>query len=302
MNLSLPDNNFKKIIPHFLEGNINSYIYCRLCCLSMDYSMIINNVKFIDNIYKLYKLFKNDQSNEFLLENLVFSIKYINIMIKNGYSKNINFKNIINIILDLIIKTKDTANQLSNYELVKEVKNLINNLTGLILIILQDNIELCNTYLIRSIPNTLLNILDTDNGDIIKNIFRILSNTNKIYFEAYLGSIIDENSINKLKLFMNKDFMDMIRKKYTIFKRLCEKDTNLEFTDNITSTFIIIPAVINNGEQKMYCDKYAMLSYVEKTPENPYNREPLTPADLENTDGIDAYEKRRREFVIMNKY
>lgn len=298
LNLIFPETNFKKIIPHLLNSKINPYIYCRICLYSIDYKIIINNTDLISNIYEVFKLYKTNKDSSYI-ELILLTFNYLKTLFKYNNVKYIDIKyikNIINILLELLGKFS------------KLTKQIINNFCDLLLIIFEEFSELCDTYLIREIPNVLLNIIDNSNEELCSICSKIFTIMNKnIYFQIYIGTIIDDNGIEKLRLILKKETVDSIINKMNIFKRLCDKDSNSEFIDNITSTFIVIPAIIKNGDQQLYCDKYAMLSYLSKNPENPYNREILTPETFENYNKelkseIDEYEKKRREFVVLNRH
>jgi hypothetical protein len=307
LNLPLKEIDcFIKFVPYLLSCKLNCYVNCKLYTHLIENEMKVNMDDFITNIHKLYKLY-NQSKNESYIDMIFTSLEHFSKLIRIGYYTLQNKDNvllIINILIDLFNTFFETKSSLIS---INDKIKVYSKFTIYILEIFQEFSFLINTYLIRDISVIFLNILNFQSFElnfIFKQLFELLHKN--IYFEIYISTIIDENGINNLKHIVKKNIIESITKKMHLFKKLCEKDKESEFIDNISSTFIINPSIIKNGDNKIYCDKFVMLSYLHKTPENPYNRESLTPADFEKyneelKDEILMYDKKRREFINFNK-
>lgn len=320
LGLQLDDKILNNFILKIIQSDISDYTYCKSIekISHYNYPLLFQKITINDYLNKLISLFNRDSTNGECIYIIVTSMNTID----SPFIKNllkIAHKDVlirfIETLLQLITNITETPTYLSELYGLSFEKNLsgllsfnevtIDKLIQGIYLLFDVNPELCDTYLLRKIPLIFLQLFNKERMDRPRNflcskIFSLMDDHTP-YFKLYLASIFDDKLIGSF----NKFFYEIVKETVNRFKELLEKDTESQFIDNISGTFIIIPAVIRNGDQKIWVDKYVMMASLAINPINPYTREPLTIEMFEESNNrlkeeIDEYDQKRREFIVAN--
>lgn len=320
LGLQLDEKILNSFILKIIQTDISDYTYCTSIekISSSNYPLLFQKITIDDYLNKLVSFFNRSPTERECITSIVNSINavespFIKNLLKTA-DKGVLVR-FIETLLQIIINITENPTYMSELYGLSFEKNLsgllsFNDVTidkiiqGIYLLF--DNIpELCETYLVRKIPLIFLQLFNKERVDLPRNflcskIFSLMDDHTP-YFKLYLASIFDEKLIGSF----NKFFYEVVEETVNRFKELLEKDTESQFTDNISGTFIIIPAVIKNGEQKIWVDKYVMMASLAINPINPYTREPITMEMFEESNNqlkeeIDEYDQKRREFIVAN--
>lgn len=148
--------------------------------------------------------------------------------------------------------------------------------------------ELLDSYLVRHIAVSYVSYIQDSKIEInfaIKELFGHLESSND--FILYITSLYDKTHLEKMKKMFSPVIYEIMMKKADKFSSLDAQ----EFTDVLTSSFIIVPGIIKNGESILWIDACMMKAQLLEKSENPFTREILTIEEWE------SYNKEKKEMI-----
>ena len=163
-----------------------------------------------------------------------------------------------------------------------------------------DERKLHETYLLRHVLVCFMDCLQKEENELddndVETLFKYLEKFP--LFLTYLATLYDKESIVKNRGLFTEEFYQSALEKVEKFSSV----DAAEFTDTITSSLIVVPGIIKNGEHVIWVDAYMMKSHLKEKGENPFTREKLTVEaweayNLEAAEMIAEYDRRRREVV-----
>ena len=191
------------------------------------------------------------------------------------------------------------------------VHKICDNIFECISKMVQDEYPILNTfmtsYLFRYIMD-LLNISYNDHCNIYVSDIPIILEYMVLSEKPLnlIASIIDkENDLEKIKDYIDEDDLENVKNAIEKIDKLVEKDTEGKFVDMITSTYIIDPFPLKNGEETIFLDKNQVMINSLENGINPFTREKMSVYDvilLSNslTEEIQNFKKQQIEYEKNN--
>lgn len=165
--------------------------------------------------------------------------------------------------------------------------------------------DFTDSYLIRHLVVSYMSFMneiqEQSEDEIVEKLMTYLEKSPHFY--RYLVSLYEEKDLEKLEPYVSKVFYDIvIKNNIKRYTQLFNGDESTEFTDTITSSLIINPGIIKNGEHILWVDAHMILSHLMDKEENPFTREHLTIEEWkkyneENSEKIMEYKEKLNKFL-----
>ena len=238
----------------------------------------------IIDLNSLYYKYIQEKNEEFLID-IINVNRFINLLI----NKNKNSSDISNcdkiFLISVEINIIKFLISIKNKNHNSAINNDIDICIDIIYNILMLDFSIINSYLCYFVPLQLIEMIDYTNKNII-NIIYIFFNNNKFTL-AYLGSVLEIDIIQKLKLKISIKYIDYILYYKNIFEKMSNHDEASDLIDPLISSIIIIPYYVplnslDDFNRKVIVDKYIIETYLWENNQNPFNKNSLTISELNN--------------------
>ncbi len=164
--------------------------------------------------------------------------------------------------------------------------------------------DLINTYLVYQFIRKVVPFIEKRDCDDLKDAFGVLFGVfyTSPYLTAYMGTGMTKETLEEVKEFLPEGCYEEVEELIEKYSKLSEKDIEGKFQDAITVTPIIHPCFLPGGESNVVVDEWMMRCHLHDSPENPFNRRPLTMKELlhyneSKEEELKNYEKERKEFM-----
>jgi hypothetical protein len=230
-------------------------------------------------------------------------LKYI-----SKYYENYPINEISILLWSIIWNIKMFCNEDINILLVSTlIHNITDNLFICITKMIFNDYDILNTfftrYLIRfiidiySIKTNACTIFTTD----IPFIFSKIVKDEKHL--KHIASIIDKDELPKLKDIISEEYYIILDNMIDKINELVESDEESKYTDMITSTYIIEPFPLHNGNELIFLDKYQVMLNSLENGINPFNRDKMDIYDVINiyNDSLEMIKNFKKQQIEYEK-